>query len=201
MKTKFAICNCNFENSRFEIKIKDGQTVAVSPEFEKSPEFQEGLRVGNFEFVEIDIISELKKVINVTDKMVEDFMGAPEEVPEVITIVEETVMLAPEVPEVLEELPNDDYKSVTLIVDSVDTGTVADEILPEIIEKSVEEVVAEIEKEDETPILPDVDSMKYRPLQKYASELEKKFHVEIDRGAKKADLLKEVKAVIEKYMK
>ncbi|MHA1662531.1 MAG: hypothetical protein ACTSVR_04675, partial [Candidatus Thorarchaeota archaeon] len=56
-------------------------------------------------------------------------------------------------------------------------------------------------KEVETPILPDVDSMNYKPLQNYAKELEKKFKIEINRGAKKADLLKEVKSVIDKYMK
>ena len=88
METKFAICNCNFENSRFEYNIRDGETLLVTPEFEDSPEFKDGLRIGNFELIEIITIGELKKVIGVTDKIIREFekrlkevVEEPEEVP------------------------------------------------------------------------------------------------------------------------
>lgn len=90
---KFAINTyAGFENSDFEYgKLRMDDIFVVSPEFEKNPAFIEGLRVGSFKMVEIETIGQLKKVVGVTDQMIEEFMSNLKAEEIVEEVVEETV--------------------------------------------------------------------------------------------------------------
>jgi len=106
---KFAICNyAGFSHSTFSHKLRRDDVFVVDEAMEDNAAFQEGLRLKNFEFVEIHGISELRNVIGITDKIIADFESALEEAdaerepePEPEPVIDEQ----PEVEEEIEEEP------------------------------------------------------------------------------------------------
>lgn len=153
---KFAINTyASFENSQFDHILRLDEVFVVTPEFEENPAFIEGLRVGSFKFIEIETMGELKRVIGVTDEMIEEF----ESNLEVEEIVEEVVAEA-----IPEEVPEE-----------VEPGPESEPAIP----------------------TPDIDGMKYRDLQAYALELEKKYGKDIDRSQKMKPLRASVKKLLE----
>lgn len=58
----------SFEDSKLGIKLTQGQIFMVTPEFEKTDEFQRGLKTGNFKFYDVKSRTDLEAVIGITDE-------------------------------------------------------------------------------------------------------------------------------------
>ena len=121
----------SFEDSEEGLFLRMDDLFVLSPSFEENPRFIDGLRIGSFEIVEIEKLGELKKVIGITDALIDEFVAGIEDEDE------------DEVPEevIPEEIPEPELASP-----DEEEETVPDEEEPP------------VEPENETPEVPDEDA-------------------------------------------
>ena len=109
----------SFEDSEEGLFLRIDDLFVLSPSFEENPRFIDGLRIGSFEIVEIEKLGELKKVIGITDALIDEFVAGiededevpePEAIPEEDDIPEEVIAEIEAVPEEEEALEVEEFE-------------------------------------------------------------------------------------------
>jgi hypothetical protein len=184
---KFAKCMyARFANSEWPFKLVKGEVFAVTDDIAESQVFLDGINTKNFIMVEVRTRPELNAVVNLSDAMVEEFedMLAEKDEAELAQAEAEATPEQPPAEDPDEESGEDD------------AGTQEEEDAKAPVDEGAED---QAPAEDEQTPSPDIEGMGYKDLQTFALELEKKYEVELNRSAKKADLLKEIKDVLAKH--
>jgi len=195
-----------FNHSRFEHPlltrvIYSGEYMVISPEFEKSKAFKEGLARGKFTIIDVTDMGQVRDAYGVTDEILSHFYELlnvqPEESED---ISEETAPEPVEAVETVTEVPVAEEKTEEEIVEEVIEETIKEATVEADVEEEEQpEVLEEEPAPVEKPELPDIDSMKYRQLQIYAEELEKATGAEINRSASTDALKAEIRQVWAKH--
>ena len=177
----------SFENSKLELKLYRNDVFAVTSEIENSEVYQMGVSTKNFVPVTIGNMVQLSKVVNLTDEIKSQFKESIQPV---------VVIETPKMKYGADEVPVIEPEEVIPVVEEI-TITVQDaETTPEYPDNDVEPEVPEPEEKAEFIIPDNLGKMNYAELQTFALAVEKFYDAHIDRGAKKADLLAEIKAVL-----
>lgn len=181
---KFAECNyARFENSVLELKLRKGDIFQVTPEIEKSKVFIESINTKNFALIVVDTPAKVKRVVGLSDKEIAGLIKAYEEKDEADRKVAEE----------LAQKRAEDLEAARRTREPVQPP-------PELeADDSVPDADEQPPADEKTPPSPDVDGMEYRELQTFALELEKQYKVDINRTAKKSDLVAKIKEVLDKH--
>lgn len=163
----------SFEHVGLELRLDRDDTFVVTPEIEESKAFKLGIERKKFEFLEITDIADVQNAHGATDEMVEA-------VRDLLTAEPEEPGPEPELPPVKDKVAEEPEESE----DKTDEA---------------EQIADDITKEVAEPVIPtpDIDGMKYRDLQAYALELEKKYGKDIDRSVKMKPLRASIKKLLE----
>ena len=187
-----------FRNDAFGFTMFKGDIFAVTDKISRSQVYMDGVNTRNFVPVDIKHIPQLEKVVNMTpdleDKFIEEWkaINEPEEDPE-----QNSPVPGPDqTPDVSDKTDGEPPEEIKICSNDPGCGKPELECVctPEVPDDQDNAISEKVAKE---LVIATVDEMDYTTLQTYAKELENKFNVEINRGAKKAILKAEIKKVLE----
>jgi len=189
---KFARCNyASFEDSKLDLKMYKGNLFFVTEEIERSRVFIDGLNTKNFELVEITTLPQLRKVVNLTESIENEFieMLESEKEPE----PEDQTGDSPD-PDPVPEQPPEPEKDNETAGETTDVTDYVEKLI-DADEQTGEGSDEEEKKDDETPefVVKDLSKItNYGDLQAYALEVEQYTGIDINRSAKTGAIKKAI---------